>query len=49
MDYGSWVTAPMHANYLFKTQAGQLWSQVMYNKGDLFEIIADMPDIVSWN
>lgn len=49
MDYGSWVTAPMHANYLFKTQPGQLWSQVMYNKGDLYEIIADMPDIVSWN
>jgi putative transcriptional regulator len=49
MEYGSWVTAPMDANYLFRSKATQLWSQVMYNKGDLYEIIADMPDVVSWN
>lgn len=49
MDYGSWVMAPMDANYIFRSKANQLWSQVMYNKGDLYEIIADMPDVVSWN
>jgi putative transcriptional regulator len=49
MEYGSWVTAPMDANYIFNSKPGHLWSQVMYNKGDLYEIIADMPDMVSWN
>jgi putative transcriptional regulator len=49
MESGSWVMAPMHANYAFKSQPEDLWSQVMYNKGDLFEIISDMPEQISWN
>jgi putative transcriptional regulator len=48
MEVGSWVTAPMDANYLFKTQPAKLWSQAMYNKGNRYEIIADM-DEPSWN
>ena len=46
---GSWVTADMHANYLFKTQPNHLWEQIMDNKGDAFSIIAQMPDCVLWN
>lgn len=49
IDYGSWVAAPMDANYVFKTQPARLWSQIMYNKGDIYEIIADMPELISWN
>jgi putative transcriptional regulator len=49
MEIGSWVTAPMDANYLFKTEPENLWSQVMYNKGDLFEIISDLPEQIIWN
>lgn len=49
MDYGSWVTADMHANYLFKTRPKKLWKQVMANKGDTYEVIAELPDSLSWN
>lgn len=49
MEIGSWVPADMDANYLFKTKYTQLWSKVMYNKGDLYEIISDMPEQITWN
>ena len=49
MRGGSWVSAEMDANYLFKTRPQKLWSQVMHNKGDLFEVIADMPEHDTWN
>ena len=49
MDVGSWVLAEMDANYLFKSKPKNLWRQVMYNKGDAFTIIAQMPDSMSWN
>lgn len=46
---GSWVCADMHANYLFKTLPAEMWSHVMFNKGDKYEIIADIPDEMCWN
>ncbi|MBK7872347.1 MAG: YqgE/AlgH family protein [Saprospiraceae bacterium] len=49
MGYGSWLVADMDANYLFKARAELLWSQVMYNKGNAYTIIAQMPDTISWN
>jgi putative transcriptional regulator len=49
LETGSWVMADMDANYVFKTKYAQLWSQVMYNKGDLYEILSDMPEEMSWN
>ncbi|MBL7805571.1 MAG: YqgE/AlgH family protein [Saprospiraceae bacterium] len=49
LGYGSWVQADMDANYLFKTKPRELWSQVMYNKGNVFEILADMPEHISLN
>ena len=48
MEYGSWVPAPLDANYVFKIKPIHLWRNVMYNKGDLYEIIADLPDMI-WN
>lgn len=49
MVYGSWVPAEMDANYLFKITPSDLWQKVMYNKGDTYTVIAQMPDGVSWN
>ena len=36
-------------NYLFNSEADSLWQQVMKNKGDRYEVIADMSDGVNWN
>jgi putative transcriptional regulator len=49
LDYGSWVVADMDPNYLFKTNYRQLWTQVMYNKGDVYTVIAQMRDEVNYN
>jgi putative transcriptional regulator len=49
METGSWVIADMDANYLFKSNPENLWKQVMYNKGNTYTVIAQMPDSVSWN
>ena len=49
MVYGSWVQAEMHSNYLFKSQPSHLWQQVMYNKGDNYAVISQMPDPFNWN
>ncbi|MCB0664193.1 MAG: YqgE/AlgH family protein [Saprospiraceae bacterium] len=49
LKYGSWVLADMHANYLFKSRPELLWEQIMTNKGNVFSVIAKMPDTVNWN
>lgn len=49
MEYGSWVTADMHANYLFKDSSKNLWHKIMRNKGDTFSVIAELPDNISPN
>lgn len=49
MVYGSWVLADMDANYLFKSEPKKLWTQVMYNKGDAYTVIAQMPETSNWN
>ena len=49
MDLGSWITAPMFANYLFKSTPDDLWQLIMENKGDLYSVIAQMPDGMSLN
>lgn len=46
---GSWITAEMHPNYLFKTDSQKLWKTVMQNKGDKYTVIAQMPDYPNWN
>jgi putative transcriptional regulator len=49
LEDGSWVTAPLDLNYVFNSKPDKLWSKIMYNKGDLFEIISGMPDFISLN
>ncbi len=49
MEFGSWILADMHANYLFKSQPADLWRQVMFNKGRNYTVISEMPEDVSLN
>ena len=49
LEHGSWVIADPDANYIFKSPPNKLWSQVMSNKGNIYEVIADMPEQVIWN
>ncbi|MEM6699816.1 MAG: YqgE/AlgH family protein [Bacteroidota bacterium] len=49
MERGSWLTAPMFANYLFKSDPNRLWKTIMHNKGNAYTVIAQMPDTVDWN
>lgn len=49
LDYGSWVTADMDANYIFKSKPDKLWEQVMNHKGDVYSVISQLPDEVTWN
>lgn len=49
MKYGSWMVADSYANYIFKSDPDQLWSEVMHNKGGSYTVLAQMPDSISWN
>jgi len=49
LSLGSWVTARMDANYLFKSSPDTLWSQVMDHKGNAFSVIADMDEEANYN
>ncbi|MEM1327621.1 MAG: YqgE/AlgH family protein [Bacteroidota bacterium] len=49
MERGSWITAPMFANYLFKSNPTNLWRMIMHNKGNAYTVIAQMPEAVDWN
>lgn len=49
LKYKSWVVSDMHANYLFKSKPHHLWQQVMHHKGDVFSVIAQIPEYTSEN
>ena len=49
IEYGSWVVADLHANYVFKSNHRKLWQEIMENKGDNYTVIAQMPDNANWN
>lgn len=44
LDLGSWIPSEMHANYLFKSKPTKLWNQVMHHKGDVFSVLAQLPE-----
>ncbi len=44
MESGSWITSEVHANYLFKSKPAKLWNQVMHHKGDVFSVLAQLPE-----
>lgn len=39
---GSWVIADMDSNYMFRNSDQELWKLVMSNKGNSYEVIAQM-------
>ena len=49
VEFGSWVAADMHANYLFKSTPDTLWKKIMRNKGSTFSVIAQLPEGLTWN
>jgi putative transcriptional regulator len=40
----SWLIDEMDANYLFKIKPYVLWQTVLHNKGNIYSVIAQMPD-----
>jgi putative transcriptional regulator len=44
LDSGSWLTTEVHANYVFKSKSSRLWNQVMHHKGNLYSILAQLPE-----
>jgi putative transcriptional regulator len=49
MEIGSWVVGDMDANYAFKTPHEKLWKNVMYNKGNTYEVLSEIPEDMVWN
>ena len=49
LKLGSWVVADMNLNYLFKEGAPDLWSKIMKHKGDVYSVIANVPEAITWN
>ncbi len=49
LKLGSWLVADMNLNYLFKDEERDLWSKVMKHKGDVFSVIANVPEMITWN
>jgi len=49
LESGSWVSADLDANYVFNARPHQLWTRVMSDKGNTYEVIAEMPEEQSWN
>lgn len=44
LETGSWVIADMDPNYLFYPNNEDLWKKVMGDKGNAFEVIAQLPE-----
>lgn len=49
MQESSWLVDDMDANYLFRIKPFVLWQTVLHNKGNVYTVIAQMPDAVSLN
>jgi putative transcriptional regulator len=44
LETGSWFISESHANYLFKSKPTRLWNQVMHHKGDIYSVLAQLPE-----
>ena len=47
--HGSWLTSFMDANFLFRLPSSELWKTILEEKGKSFEVIAQLPEDLSWN
>ncbi len=41
---GTWITHDSDLNYVFQSKTNNLWKRVLQNKGNAYEIIADIPE-----
>jgi putative transcriptional regulator len=46
---GSWITAKLDKDYLFEVHTENIWKSAMYDKGNYFKVIGDIPDENIWN
>ena len=44
MRHGSWIIAPSEPDYIFNMPDKDIWKKVLENKGDMYKIIAEIPD-----
>lgn len=49
LEYGSWVSAPCDSNYIFNTNSRKMWQETLKNKGDIFTVISQLPDVNNSN
>lgn len=49
LKFGSWVVSDVNLKHLFKNKNSELWSHAMENKGDVYSVIAQMPEKFIWN
>lgn len=49
IDFGSWVVAESDSNFVFNSSPSGLWNKIMYNKGNTYSVISQIPEIVTWN
>lgn len=49
MQHGSWITTEMFPNYLFSILPEKLWRRAMKEKGNAYEVLAYLPEEISWN
>ena len=46
---GSWVMADMESNYVLEEKINDLWQNVMNKKGNVYSVIAQMPEAANLN
>lgn len=46
---GTWMVSEIDINYLFKKRLSEIWPQAVYNLGDKFEVISEIPNHTNWN
>ncbi len=44
MKFGSWLHAEADSNYIFKDEPGQLWQRILDHKGDIYSVLARIPE-----
>lgn len=49
LESGSWVTAEMDANYIFRMPPESLWQKVMQKKGPNYGVLSRIPEDIPWN
>ena len=49
MRYGSWITTQMRSDFLYFTPPEKIWRHAMRKKGNSYEVLAYLPEEISWN